>query len=91
MADASPSASALIVACDWCPMTSGTIGTPGSTRCRNGSCISSECSRRCTAGSSLTTEHDAMIVSASSADTSMSPSGVSNTPRAAIATPSKPT
>ena len=45
----------------WRPITIGTIGTPGRTCARNGSCISSECSRPCAEGIS-TIASDASLI-----------------------------
>ena len=78
-ASASPSAMAVSRVC-W-PITSGTIGTPGTSAARNGNCISSECSRPCAArGSSTTPDTTAAARPRGRPSTLSEPSGVSNCP-----------
>ncbi len=67
------------------------MGTAGSTRRRNGSCISSECSGACALTSSWTTEAAARMASATSASIGIGPRGVLNPPLGYNATPSKAT
>ena len=64
---------------------------PGARRCRNGSCISSECSRACAAGCSRTIGVAARRSAAQASSIGATPNGVSKPPDGTTATPSKPT